>query len=399
MADKPTGPVKPPTLDLTARKTGPDPKKTEKPAGTADKPEPKPAAPEKPAVPPKGTATDAPKPQTAKPQPVPTPPIGALAATGIGGAVLGLAAAYGLAAAGLWPTAGVPSSDALAALETRMARAENTLELSSRDLSQLDTRLGTIESAPAPEIPALPDDLVTGADFDARIAALGRQIEAVATGMPADESAELAGEIDRLGTGLAALSTRLETLEAQAANQASLDAMRAERDRFASLPGATAALQAAIASGQPFGAELAAIEALVPELGLSNPARAIAANGVPPLRETAHAFRTLIPDLLAARPQNPEAGWLDTLMGQAESVLALRPVDADADTPEAIVGRIETALENGDAATARALLFDLPAPMQAVAAPIRTNLDAAITADALVADIRALAPQAGEAAQ
>lgn len=402
MADKPTGPVKPPTLDLTARKTGPQPDKSEKPASAPDNAQPEPATPDKPATPPKDATSDAPKPRQApKPRPAPALPVGTLAATGVGGAVLGLAAAYGLAGAGLWP-----ASDALGTLEARIARAENTLEVSARDLGEIESRIGTLETAPVPALPALPDDLVTRADLDARITALGRQIDVLATGAPADESAALAGEIDRLGAGLetldadlGALAVRIETLEAQAADQASLDALRAERDRFARLPGATAALEAAIASGQPFGAELAAIEALVPELGLSNPVRAIAANGVTPLRETARAFRALIPGLLAARPQDPEAGWLDTLMGQAESVLALRPVDAGARTPEAIVGRIETALDNGDATTARTLLLDLPAPMQAVAAPVRAELDAAIAAGALLADIGALAPQTGEATQ
>lgn len=410
MADKPTGPVKPPTLDLKARSSGPE-KAGDKPASAtaADKPAPgtaapgKPDAPASPPPPSGGAAKDAPEPQPGKPEPAPSVPPALLAATGVGGAILGVAAAYGLAATGFWPQTNPQSQDALAALETRIARAENTLEAATNDLSGLGTRIGTIENAPAPEIPALPDDLVTEAGLDTRLEALGRQIEAVAAGMPADQSGELAGEIERLGRGLETFGTELETLsaradtlEAQAANQASLDALRAERDRFAQLPAATAALEAAIHSGQPFGAELAAIEALVPELGLSNPVRAIAANGVTPMRETARAFRALIPDLLAARPQDPQAGWLDTLMGQAESVLALRPVDGDGDTPEAVIGRIETALDNGDAPAARALLLDLPAPMQAIAAPVRAELDATIAADALVADIRTLGPRPGE---
>lgn len=409
MADKPTGPVKPPTLDLKARSSGPE-KAGEKPASTAaaDKPAPKPAAPGKPdalasPTPPSGGAKDAPQTQAGKPEPAAPMPLALLTATGVGGAILGVAAAYGLAASGFWPQAGTPSSETLAALETRIARAENALEAVTNDISGLGTRIGSIENAPPPEIPALPDDLVTQGGLDTRLEALGRQIEAVAAGMPADQSGELAGEIERLGRGLETFGTELETLsaradtlEAQAANQAGLDALRAERDRFAQLPGATAALEAAILSGQPFGAELAAIEALVPELGLSNPVRAIAANGVTPMRETVRAFRALIPDLLAARPQDPQAGWLDTLMGQAESVLALRPVDGDGDTPEAVIGRIETALDNGDAPAARALLLDLPAPMQAIAAPVRAQLDAMIAADALVADIRALGPRSGE---
>src|SRR5690606_15913382 len=130
-----------------------------------------------------------------------------------------------------------------------------------------------------------------------------------------------------LGADLATLAGRIQALEAQAAQQADIEAMRAERDRFALLPAATAALETAIASGQPFSAELAALETLLPELGLTNSARAIAANGVKPIREIASQFRALIPALLAARPQDPDAGWLDNLLGQAQSAIALRPVD------------------------------------------------------------------------
>src|SRR5690554_4532849 len=124
MADKPTGPVKPPTLDLKARSSGPE-KAGEKPASTAaaDKPAPKPAAPGKPdalasPTPPSGGAKDAPQTQAGKPEPAAPMPLALLTATGVGGAILGVAAAYGLAASGFWPQAGTPSSETLAALET-----------------------------------------------------------------------------------------------------------------------------------------------------------------------------------------------------------------------------------------------------------------------------------------
>jgi hypothetical protein len=424
MADKPTGPVKPPTLDLKARKPESEPDKATRPSDPGSKPEavtPSSAPgtgdagkPELQAQAPISPQKDAPKPAPPqKPQAAAELPLMPLAATAIGGAVLGLAAAYGLALAGLWPTSG-PSG--LAPLETRIARTENTLELRSSALSALDDRVGALENAGAAETPQLPDNLLTEdalAPLQSRIETLGLQIDAVATGMPADEAAVLTAEISRLGNSLAdiearldqpddeidalpdqlaTLSARLETLEAQAANQASIDAMRAERDRFAGLPAASAALETAIASGRAFGAELASIEALLPELGLTNAARAIAANGVKPAREIAHEFRALIPALLAARPENPDANWFDTIVNQAQSAIALRPVDDGSDTPEAIIGRIETALDTGDMGAARALILTLPEPMHAIAGPVRADLDAVIAARAILADIRALVP-------
>ncbi|WP_196260222.1 COG4223 family protein [Pelagibacterium limicola] len=426
MADKPTGPVKPPTLDLTARKPAPDIEKKENPAAPSEPaPAQKPAAETKPAAA-AAAPRDAPKNMSGpqKPSvaanPAPPPPLLALAATGLGGALAGLAAAYGLAIAGHWPQAGGVSQDAFSALEIRMGRAENRLELNTANLSGLEERVGAVEAAPVPQ---LPSDLLTPdalAPLEERVLSLDERIEAVATGIPADQSSAFSEEIARLGgalaeiesrldqpddvvdalsTSLETLSSRLQALESMAAAQADIDAMRAERDRFARLPAATAALETAVTAGQPFGAELAAVETLVPELGITNAVRTIAANGVKPTREIARNFRALVPALLAARPQDPQAGWLDTFLAQAQSAIALRPIEGEEDTPEVAVGRIERALDNDDAAAARALILDLPEPMQAVAAPVRTDLDAVIAARALVSDIRALAPAAEEAAR
>src|SRR5690606_16723697 len=105
-----------------------------------------------------------------------------------------------------------PAPSGLALLETRIARTENTLELRSSAIAALDDRIGALESAGVAETPQLPDNLLTEealAPLQSRIDALGLQIDAVATGMPADEAAELTGEISRLGTGLADIETRL----------------------------------------------------------------------------------------------------------------------------------------------------------------------------------------------
>src|SRR5690606_27814693 len=121
---------------------------------------------------------------------------------------------------------------------------------------------------------------------------------------------------------------------------------------------------------------------------------------VRPPREISREFRALIPALLAARPENPDANWFDTIIDQAQSAIALRPVDDGSETPEAVIGRIESALEIGEMGTARALILALPEPMRAIAAPVQADLDAVIAAGAIIADIHALAPaSATEAGQ
>ncbi len=433
MADKPTGPVKPPTLDLEARKTGagegkpepgaakegatgPDVSSDKKPQTTAGagKPEAKPSpAKETPASAPKPSASGSTPAEKTKYSSRPAP-LMPLIATGLGGAALGLAAAYGLALAGLWPQDGTaPDADRLATLETRMARAENAIEATSASLTEAASRLEAVENtAPA----ALPDDLPDAqaiAALEARIDELGARIEGVAAGASGEGAASIGEDIAQLDERLAALESReaqpdaqvqalsaelaeitgrLESLEIAAANADELDALRAERDRFAQLPAATGALESAIAAGEPFAAQLATIESLLPELGITNAARTIAAGGITPLDQIASQYRGLIPQLLAARPQDPQAGWLETLVGQAQSAIALRPVDDGADTPEAMVGRIETALESGNPQEARRLILALPEQMQQIAQPVRAELDALLAAQALLADIRAMAP-------
>src|SRR5690606_31060425 len=105
------------------------------------------------------------------------------------------------------------------------------------------------------------------------------------------------------------------------------------------------ALETAIATGNPFASQLAALETLLPTLTVSGDARA-AASGVTPPADLLAQLRADIPKILAARPQDDNAGWAETLLGQAASTLALRPTDGD--SPEGLVGRTEAALASGD---------------------------------------------------
>lgn len=436
MVDKKTGPVKPPVIDMTAREAAQ--KDAEKPRLDANLAASKPA--EKPADPTPGTPHSGPeKPPgktpdpapTAKPHPAtppqaaPTLPLIALAASGIGGAVLGFGLAYGLASAGLWPQqAPAISPAALTALEQRIGRIENTRELDATAATSLSQRLSTAET----ELTGLATTLEAGlasaasgdsvsrdevADLAGQITALGHAIDALQAGASSQDAARIGSDLAALGTSvagiearivplaleLAALSsastqaqTRLAELEARLADQPEVELIRAERDRLARIPAAIGALEAGVNGGQAFAPALASLEDLLPALAVSDAARRAAANGVESMDALLVQYRALLPALLAARPVDPEAGWFETLVDQARAAVALRPSgEIEGDAPDALLARAETALERGDVAIALSTLAALPEPMRDNAEPILAGLGARFAAHELLDQARALA--------
>lgn len=427
MVDKKTGPVKPPVIDMTARESAP--KDEARPATVSTQAEAKPAEEPKPA-PEKAKAPE--KPQPAKPAaPAPKPeaaataPLWPLAATGLGGAVLGLGMAYGLASLNLWPqqTPAIAPS-ALTALEQRLSRSENARELGAAAVTALGQRLDGAEAEltdlatglDARLETLLPQDTVSRqelADLAGQLTALSHAIDALQAGASSEDAARIGSDLAALSasladidarlaplstqiadltTGNAEAEARLAELEVRIADQPQVEEIRAERDRLARIPAAIGALEAGVSAGTPFAPALAALEELLPTLEVPQAARLAAATGVKPVNTLLAEYRALLPALLAARPADPNAGWFETLVDQARSAVALRPTgEVEGDTPDALLATAEAALERGDAATALSTLAALPPPMRAVAEPVLAGLGARFAADDLLDQARALA--------
>lgn len=433
MTEKKSGPVKPPIIDATARQSEKDkpapqdtaaqtPKASQKPepaplkSGSASKSEAKPtsgssAKTERPDDTPKPSATapntdtgPAPKPKqpATKQGPLPFAP---LAATAGVGALVGLALAYGLAGFGLWPQQEAPAPD-LTQFDARAARLESAIAARAAENEQMADTINALEGQIAGIAPISTDGLAAQDDIDAlntQLSELSNRIEAIAAGASGDEVAEVADTLSGLSSriddvagrieaiepeiaqALPALETalsRLDDLDARIANQSQFEAVAAERDRATQIPAALGALETAIASGEPFAAQLATVETLLPDLEISPQVRAAANSGAASAGGLLVQLRAAIPDILAARPRDAQAGWAETLFDQAASAIALRATDGD--TPQALVGRTEAALDAGDLAAAKTAFGSLPVDMRNAAPAFAQALDQSIAVESLI---------------
>lgn len=449
MAEKKSGPVKPPIIDATARPSDKDrpvpdspmPKPEDKAAGAAgtdEKPAAEPAR-EK-AGPAAGASTrtstqrddkkQAPAgrtepdtggtPETDRPGSGPRAlPLVPLAATAAAGALVGLALAYGLASFGYWPQQSGPQPD-LSQFDARATRLENAIASREAENEQIGERINALETEISAIEPASTEGLAAQSELDALSGQLGElssRIEAIAAGASGDEVSDVADnlsglsariddlaerldavepQVSEVGPEIEAALSRLDDLDARIASQSDFEAVAAERDRATQLPAALGALETAIGTGQPFAGQLAGVETLLPDLEISSQVRAAANSGVPSASALLAQLRTAIPDILAARPRDEAAGWAQTLLDQAASAIALRPTDGD--TPQALVGQTEAALEAGDLEAARAAFSALPAAMQSAAPQFARALDRAIAVSALIEAARSgIAPaEAGQ---
>ncbi len=290
-------------------------------------------------------------------------------------------------------------------LASRLTAAEQAVRQSSESaaragtaeqarMSGLEQRLGKVETAaaaPAPQpsidpalinrIAALETAVRAFPDISKRIdeAALAardartRADSAVEAGrtLPAQPAAaEIPrGELDALAGRIAALERAAKTMEdrlAQAAPGAGAD--RPVRLAFAAI-----ALRGAVERGEPFGRELAAVQALAPGTALA-PLEPFAPSGVPGAAELARELSQLGSAMLNAAPAHaPRAGgFMDRLQANAERLVRVRPINAapgeDAAAIPAILARAETKAGRRDLAGALAELNRLPEPVRAPAA-------------------------------
>jgi hypothetical protein len=401
--DSKTGPVKPPVLDLKAREAS-----TAKPEAAAEtkpetKPEVKPATAKEPA---------------ARPRPAETGPANGgfgLGAALLGG-VLGLAAAYGLAWFGLWPSAPAPAPAAdprLAQLATAVPELETVTQTTQSELAALNQRIGALETA-TPAAPAAPTAAATPVDLsgiETDIAALTARIDTLAA---APAAAADTGATDALRTELAALNTRLDEVAARLgtaeAGLRTLDTTMTETTATLAdqpsdigavlqLPLILSGFETAFATGRPFATELGALRAAVPDAEIPTSIANKAETGLVRPDIIASRFATVLPAMLAGRPVAADAQWQDGALDWFRSAIALRPSgEIEGDTPEAVMSRLEGAIARRDFVTAETLLTGLPAPMleagEDVPALIAEQAQAARFLDALRASALS-----GEAAQ
>jgi hypothetical protein len=421
MAERKSGPVKPPVIDLKAREaekvpagTAPVASETTTAAPEAGKPEPEAARP---------AAAEPPRPATPPPRPQArlAMPWSAISIAAACGALLGVVLVY---VASNWlplpnsgpviadPTAQLAQQDAsLSDLETRLAAIEEQSRRTQVSLdatiTQLDMGLAELrQSVAALPVAVEPVDL---APLQQQIAGIEDRVTAIGAGASSADAEALAETIGTIETQLAGLREAAVGSDARA-NQvdAAIAALREQVAALGTAPavpiGATdigpavrlplvvSGLEGAVANGRPYAAELQSLDALLPDVAVPDAVAAAAETGLPRPDAVAQLLSARVPDILAGRAAEGTGDIGADALEWMKGLLALRPVgEAAGDTPEATVSQLEAAVGRRDFATASTLLAALPPAMQAGAGEAGAAITALAAADAFLADVRARA--------
>ena len=391
MAERKSGPVKPPTIDLTARSADTsDHSKpaTGKPAAAAgarpaDTPKAAAAGTAPSGTPPRsGTDsapsgnTEAPRPHSSKPEPsapkAPGPaPQSRVLMAGIAGAVaggiIGLGGAYGLASLGYWPdkanTAGIAAlSDEVKSLYVKKSDIGSVIDRSVGDVASeiagLKDRIAALESrTPADTAPAV-DAL------DARVAALetglgdlGRKLDAAAIsgGNPTAEAAlqDLGNRLDTLSAAVSDLQSK--TVAAPESVSALETGLAALKDEVGQLSAGLTALQPVADEVKGLQASVAALQA-VPAPKPVDLRLPLALSGMTDALETGAPFASELALVQAALPDLDIPGAVtaaaETGLGSPAAlsarfsalvpdILAAKPVAANADWTDQLLERLK----------------------------------------------------------
>ncbi|CCF21229.1 conserved protein of unknown function [Pseudorhizobium banfieldiae] len=340
----------PPTPESADSETSPEPMPTE--------PQPEPiAAPED---------TVAQEEEPAPPARSSGPSASTLVAAGIFGGIVALALAGSMQYAGYLPAA-APSQD------------------SSTDIQAMRQEVEALRQAPAsapapdPELASRVDALETAvaqragdSGLEERLASLEQQLQSVQSASQGTAS-ENSARLDEL-------QGRLDTAEAK------LNEPGAEEAAARAI--AAAALKAAVDRGGAFAGELDTFAAVTPDPQVADQLRSYAEDGVPTHAQLVERFasaREAILDAVSA-PQEGQ-GITSRLMSSALSVVKVRRTgDTQGDNPEAIVSRMENALQSGDLSAAATEWNALPQEAKDASGEFKQALDARMTVDGLIGD-------------
>jgi len=402
MADRATGPVKPPVIDLTAR--------------TASRPDgDKPAA---------NDASPSYRPEAAKPRmPLANANWPWLAGAAVGGAVLGTILTYLVATALPLPSHVAMPPD-LTAVVDGQSQQINSLNGAIGDLqkqtsktqvsldatiTQLDGDMATLNKAIADVKAAMPA-AIDLTPLQAQLTTLKAQVDAIGAGASGADAGAIAQSLSDLQASVQSVTTRLNGMDSSIGTmQTDLETtQKSLSDHISSalpneigpalkLPLILSGLESAFETGKPFQAELTSLSTIVPGLTIPAPLAAAADKGLSRPDALMQKFEATLPEILAAR-ENSSSDWTQNAVDWAKSLLALRPVEEqDGASPEAIASRLEGAMTRRDYAAASALLGQLPGPMQKAAAPVANDIAAHAAADQLVLDLRSKALASADA--
>lgn len=458
MAERKSGPVKPPVIDLKAR-AAPKPEAEQKaaapdaaaePAAAAAEPaaaaaaksgsKARTATPERPSAdaPERGPESPESPKSAAAPPPPPRPqarlamPWSAISIAAAGGALLGAGLVYLLASWIALPSSTPPIEDpapALAAQAERLSALEEryaALEESTTDtrigldatIQQLDSGFADIRRSVEALREAMPEPVtVELSGIEAQLQTLESRLDATAAGASSGDAAALAESLGGIERSVAALTSRLGQLDQKLVATDTAVAGLGERLTGVSaavtaqnatlggsdigptvrLPLVVAGLETAFATGRPYATELQSLTTLLPDLTVPASLEAASETGLPRPDVLARRFSDEVPDILAGRTATTTGDWTQDAVEWAKALLAVRPAgEIEGDSPEAVVSRLEAAIERRSFVAAARLVTELPEPMRAAAGELAADILVHAEAETFISGLRtqALAPAA-----
>jgi hypothetical protein len=217
------------------------------------------------------------------------------------------------------------------------------------------------DPANANELRARFDGMVVGVHtIDEQVQGLAQKVQALEDKSWTARTQPVDAEIE---TKITPLAQRISAIERDVEQLTRAQAERVADARSAALTLALTNLKRAISDGRPFAPELAAVE------NLSNgklPVMQLAAykdEGVPSLAELERGFRAVSKKAIERHYQSKSDSFVGDVISRAKAAIQVRPAGSTGDTIEAILGRMESQLRNGniDAAIAEAAALDAPA--------------------------------------
>jgi hypothetical protein len=345
------------------------------------------------------------------------------------GAVLGVGATYGIATL-------VPLPDHRPQISDPSARLENQ----DASISDIEMRLGTVEeqakrtqisldatiaqfdagltelrqTIAAATTAAAPIDLTP---LEARVKDVEDRVAAIGAGAPPADGSALASSIADLSSALEAVKselagqeTRLESHDealARAASDIALakSAISSQNQSMLGrdigpavrLPLLVAAIESSFDTGGPFASELAALLKLLPEVAVPDSVSAAAASGLPRPDSVAVQFAAIVPAILSARTATASNDLWEGTLEWTKALLAFRPTgELDGDTPDAVMSRLEGAVQRRDFVAASGLLDALPQQMRDAAGAAGGDIRTLAAAGQFITDLRSKALAATE---
>ncbi len=395
MAERKSGPVKPPVIDLKAREAGDD-------------------------------TSDSPRMPPPRPPAVLAMPWNAIGLAAGGGAVLGCMLTYLMANVVAFPDKRPQIADpaptlaqqaaSLSELGTRLAAVEEQAKRTQAGLDTTVTQLAQGLTELRASIAALPKpaDPVDMTPLSDRLTSLEAKVDAIGAGAsPADASAlaatidKLKSELDSVAVRFAALDQRLGAQDAAiAATRTDIDATKtaiATQNRTLGgadiapavrLPLVVTGLESAFGSGRAYATELRSLTALLPDLVVPKSIIDGAAGGLPRPDAVAERFTAQIPVILAGRTATSSGDIGQDAVDWMKALLAFRPAgEREGDTPDAVMSRLEAAVGRHEFQDAAAELSRLPEPMQIAAGDVGADIRTLAEADQFISTVRAAALQ------